>query len=122
MRWVLAALLLVACSEDMTAPAPTPDAPPADPADAAPPPDSAPLPDDPPAPTYDAGPYPDGGVLVCGDKPLYDSCADGIECDSCLCFTSEGQTYCSQSCDGPEDCPAPSQGCNILHVCRPPPP
>ena len=89
-----------------------------DPADAPPVPDSPPVADS--APAGDVV-YPDG-VLVCGTKPLYEACLDGNECQSCLCYTLSDTTYCSKSCLGPADCPAPSPGCNTLFmVCDPPP-
>jgi hypothetical protein len=120
-RWgLLTVLLLGACSDDkLPADAAGDPADAAPSADAAPPADALPPPDSTPAPDAYQG---DGMALVCGSKALYESCTDGIECDSCLCFTEGERSYCSKSCTSPADCPAPSQGCNLLDVCRPPPP
>jgi hypothetical protein len=112
--------LFPACSEDkggmVDAAGDPPDAF-VDPADAPPSVDAPPVADS--APTGDVV-YPDG-VLVCGTKALYESCGDGSECQSCLCYTLSDTTYCSKSCLGPADCPAPSPGCNMLFmVCDPP--
>jgi hypothetical protein len=39
--------------------------------------------------------------------------------DTCFSFNMKGP-HCTRDCDGPEDCPAPSTGCNNMGVCKAP--
>jgi hypothetical protein len=58
----------------------------------------------------------DGGKL-----PFLAPCDEDAQCETMLCypFTAKGP-HCSQTCSGPEDCPAPSTGCNMMGVCKVP--
>ncbi len=48
-------------------------------------------------------------------------CEVNEDCESALCHVYQAKgTFCTLGCDGPEDCPAPSSGCNMMGVCKAP--
>jgi hypothetical protein len=57
-----------------------------------------------------------GGLL-----PFASPCDVNEECESGLChlFNAKG-THCTMPCAGPEDCPPPSDGCNMMGLCKVP--
>ena len=80
----------------------------------------------------EGSPAPDGGVQVStadggSDDPLpfmascdvEDDRCDAEAGDSCFNFNNKGP-HCTHACDSPEDCPAPSPGCNNMGVCKVP--
>lgn len=73
--------------------------------------------------TPGASPTPQGGGGEGGGQlaGFLEPCETDDECETMLChvFPAKG-TFCSQPCDGPEDCPAPSSGCNGMGVCKAP--
>jgi hypothetical protein len=48
---------------------------------------------------------------------LMDCSAAGASCGTCMCATFGHVKYCTKSCTGPADCPAPSSGCGGNGVC-----
>lgn len=76
-------------------------------------------------PGFDAGPKTIDAAAdtleAAGGKALFSACAKADECASSNCFTfGDGRMLCTKSCATPNDCPAPSPGCNGQGVCRPP--
>jgi hypothetical protein len=57
-----------------------------------------------------------GGMAQFGEP-----CMVNADCESMVChnFPMQGGLLCTLTCDGPEDCPAPSSGCNNMGFCRP---
>ena len=47
------------------------------------------------------------------------ACTDAAQCGSCTCQAFGHGSICTVTCDGPEDCPAPSAGCSSGGYCRP---
>ncbi len=62
-----------------------------------------------------------GGAGGAALLPFMSSCEVDEQCETGLCypFNAKGP-HCTQACDGPEDCPAPSPGCNLMGVCKVP--
>lgn len=58
-----------------------------------------------------------GGALL----PFMSPCDTNEQCETgnCFPFTAKGP-HCTLPCDGPEDCPPPSDGCNNMGVCKVP--
>lgn len=53
--------------------------------------------------------------------PFLSPCDEDEECESGLCFAFNAKgPHCTTPCDGPEDCPPPSTGCNMMGVCKVP--
>ena len=67
-------------------------------------------------PTVDADPLAPDAMLL----PIYSPCAVNEECDTGLCFPfNMNGPHCTIECPmAPEECPAPSSGCNGMGVCK----
>lgn len=67
------------------------------------------------------GAAPVGGGNEGGGRGFLEACETNDQCDTELChvFQAKGM-FCSQPCEGPEDCPAPSSGCNGMGICKAP--
>jgi hypothetical protein len=81
--------------------------------------------DDDGGPAFDAAPDPrcivDEGTpipFMCPCDPAADMCDDAAG-DMCFEFGEKGP-HCTRACDGPEDCPEPSNDCNNMGVCKAP--
>ena len=71
-------------------------------------------------PTPDATPPDDTAGAVCGAAATVEYlgvCTGDAECGTCVCRSFGHTMNCTLTCDGPEDCPAPSPGCSN-GVCR----
>jgi len=55
---------------------------------------------------------------MCPCNPADDQC-DTANGDMCFQFNEKGP-HCTHACDGPEDCPEPSNDCNNMGVCKAP--
>ena len=66
--------------------------------------------------TKDAG----GGDGASGAGAFGDSCTDGKDCQSGVCFVGGSQSFCSIKCTSPSDCPVPptSGQCNNMGYCK----
>ena len=81
--------------------------------------------DDDGAPAVDAAPDP--RCEVSDDEPIPFMCpcdtaddrCDTASGDMCFTFNAKGP-HCPRACSGPEDCPAPSNACNNMGVCKAP--
>jgi hypothetical protein len=53
--------------------------------------------------------------------PFMDPCDDDAQCVTGLChpFNAKGP-HCTKPCNGDDDCPAPSTGCNNMGICKAP--
>jgi hypothetical protein len=56
--------------------------------------------------------------FMCPCDPADDQC-DTAGGDMCFQFNEKGP-HCTHACDGPEDCPEPSNDCNNMGVCKAP--
>jgi hypothetical protein len=70
----------------------------------------------------DATPATDGGGAIaylqeCQTVGTPGDCAAGL---TCKLFKGKGKNFCTKSCTGPADCPAPSKGCGGDNFCSPP--
>lgn len=81
--------------------------------------------DDGDAAAFDAAPDPrcivgDGEPIpfMCPCDLADDQC-DSAAGDMCFEFNMKGP-HCTRACEGPEDCPAPSNDCNNMGVCKAP--
>lgn len=81
--------------------------------------------DDDGGPAFDAAPDPRCEVaegepipFMCPCDPVDDMCDDAAG-DMCFQFNDKGP-HCTRACDGPEDCPEPSNDCNNMGVCKAP--
>jgi hypothetical protein len=63
---------------------------------------------------------PPGDGLVCaGAIDFLADCTADEECMSCVCRTIGHAKFCTKTCAGDADCPAPSGGCNTTAgLCR----
>jgi hypothetical protein len=53
--------------------------------------------------------------------PFTSPCESDEQCETGLCYSFAAKgPHCSQACDGPEDCPPPSPGCNGMGICKVP--
>ncbi len=70
------------------------------------------------APASGSGGEGNGGGALLG---FLEVCELDEQCASNVCheFPAKGM-FCSQACDGPEDCPPPSSGCNMMGICKAP--
>lgn len=98
LRLTLASLLLIgaACSGDDDGPAPVPDADPTQP---------------------DADPNAVLGFMATCD--IADDRCDTANDDFCFAFNDKGP-HCTHACMTPDECAAPSTGCNNRGVCKAP--
>src|SRR5687767_4140489 len=72
----------------------------------------------------DGGPDADASA-ACQGSPLGFMCpcdladdqCDEANDDTCYNFNAKG-AHCTRSCEGPQDCPEPSPGCNNMGVCK----
>lgn len=57
-----------------------------------------------------------GGMAQFGE-----ACTVNEDCESDVChnFPNQGGMLCTLTCQGDNDCPAPSSGCNMMGFCRP---
>ncbi|MFO0722640.1 MAG: hypothetical protein U1E65_02575 [Myxococcota bacterium] len=68
----------------------------------------------------------DAGVTtssITGNVAFMMSCTKNEECTTGLCFRysmAAVGSLCSKTCAAPEDCPAPSRGCNNMGICKSP--
>ncbi len=74
---------------------------------------------------FDAAPDPrcivdvgDPIPFMCPCDVADDQC-DSAAGDMCFMFNEKGP-HCTRPCDGPEDCPEPSNDCNNMGVCKAP--
>ena len=74
--------------------------------------------------TFDAAPDPRCPV---GADPIAFMCACDLADDNCdigngeYCFDFNAKgPHCTKACDGPEDCPEPSNECSGMDVCKAP--
>ena len=65
----------------------------------------------------DSAPMIEAGACV-GTVAFLAACTADDECTSCLCKSFGHSKVCTNACDGPEDCAAPSGGCSN-GFCRP---
>ena len=68
---------------------------------------------------------PDAATGGGGDLQFMDQCdPQNDQCDTAngdMCFMfNMGGAYCTHTCTGPADCPAPSGGCNGMGICKRP--
>jgi hypothetical protein len=56
--------------------------------------------------------------FMCPCNPADDQCDTAAD-DMCFQFNEKGP-HCTHACDGPEDCPEPSNDCNNMGVCKVP--
>jgi len=61
---------------------------------------------------------PDGVPGDGGGLPFGANCTANDQCASNLCFMGGTQSYCSQHCTSPADCPPQATGCNMMGFCR----
>lgn len=62
---------------------------------------------------------PTGDAPMCAGTIAYlQACMNDDECTSCTCRSFGHSKVCTKTCNGPEDCPAPSGGCSN-GLCRP---
>ena len=80
--------------------------------------------DDDGAAAFDAAPDPRCPV---GADPIAFMCTCDLADDNCdigageYCFDfNEKGPHCTKACEGPEDCPEPSNDCNGMGVCKAP--
>lgn len=68
----------------------------------------------------------DSGVMsstTTGSLGFMMACTKNEECTTGLCFRysmAQVGSLCSHTCGAPEDCPAPSRGCNMMGICKSP--
>jgi hypothetical protein len=65
----------------------------------------------------------EGGEGGGGLAGFLEPCTGNEDCESGLCheYNSPPDTFlCTLPCDGPEDCPPPSAGCNMMGICKKP--
>jgi hypothetical protein len=68
-------------------------------------------------PVPDSAPTGDGAMCA-GTIAYLQACMNDDECTSCTCRSFGHSKVCTKTCNGPEDCPAPSGGCSN-GLCRP---